>query len=211
MRGRDAVRPSPGSESPVRPSGPVVSESPREPLSVPSQHTEGAEEWREVPGYGGRYFASSEGRIRGPLGIRAQADHGPYVHVTIRRNGRAEARLVHHLVLEAFVGPRPEGLQCRHLNGRHRDNRRENLRWGTPTENQLDRIEHGTMPQVLREVCPMGHPLIEGNLIPTLLRRGHRACLSCNRARAFARGRRIPITKALADEYYSRLGLPVAA
>jgi hypothetical protein len=47
-------------------------------------------------------------------------------------------------VLEAFVGPCPEGMQACHNNGNRLDNRLENLRWDTPSANQKDRIHHGT-------------------------------------------------------------------
>lgn len=51
---------------------------------------------------------------------------------------------VHRLVLEAFVGPCPEGMMCCHNNGINSDNRLENLRWDTGTNNQADRLAHGT-------------------------------------------------------------------
>lgn len=50
---------------------------------------------------------------------------------------------VHSLVLIAFKGPRPEGMECRHLNGNPGDNRLENLAWGTHVENMADREKHG--------------------------------------------------------------------
>ena len=55
-----------------------------------------------------------------------------------------DCRYVHRLVLEAFVGPCPEGQECRHLNGDPGDNRLENLVWGSPLENSLDMVKHGT-------------------------------------------------------------------
>ena len=52
---------------------------------------------------------------------------------------------VYHLVLFAFVGPRPDKAQCRHFPDRNpANNRVENLRWGTCLENQRDRKFHGT-------------------------------------------------------------------
>jgi hypothetical protein len=58
--------------------------------------------------------------------------------------GKVVQYRAHHAVLEAFVGPRPEGLIARHLNGNSADNRVENLAWGTAQENINDRIRHGT-------------------------------------------------------------------
>lgn len=52
----------------------------------------------------------------------------------LKRSG--ESRFVHRMVLEAFVGPRPEGMVAMHLNNDRADNRVENLRWGTLSENQ---------------------------------------------------------------------------
>jgi hypothetical protein len=56
-------------------------------------------------------------------------------------------RSVHQLVLEAFGGPRPEGLQVRHKDGDRRNNALENLAWGTGKENAVDRVRHRTDPQ----------------------------------------------------------------
>lgn len=59
-----------------------------------------------------------------------------------------ETRYVHRLVLEAFVGPCPDGMECRHLNDVRTDNRAENLRWGTRAENVNDwAVIHNKSPQ----------------------------------------------------------------
>lgn len=68
-----------------------------------------------------------------------------YLRVKIKTaSGSRIERLVHQLVLFAFVGPRPAGCESCHNNGIKTDNRRENLRWGTPSENQQDAVRHGT-------------------------------------------------------------------
>lgn len=51
---------------------------------------------------------------------------------------------VHLLVLEAFVGTRPDGMECCHRNGDRSDASLANLRWDTPKANQADKITHGT-------------------------------------------------------------------
>ena len=52
-------------------------------------------------------------------------------------------RLVHHLVLEAFVGPRPAGMECCHYDGDPTNNRLANLRWDTSKANKADTKRHG--------------------------------------------------------------------
>jgi hypothetical protein len=54
-------------------------------------------------------------------------------------------RYVHHLVLLAFVGPRPKGMVCRHTPDRTpTNNRSTNLKWGTRKENHDDMVKDGT-------------------------------------------------------------------
>lgn len=68
-------------------------------------------------------------------------DGYPQVHLTTPKLSRLVR--VHTLVLLAFVGPRPEGMECCHRNGVRTDNRLENLYWGTSRENKRDRDRHG--------------------------------------------------------------------
>lgn len=66
------------------------------------------------------------------------------IHVQLYRDTIRHGFLVHALVLTAFVGPRPDGMECCHNNGDAFDNRVNNLRWDTPKSNQADRLIHGT-------------------------------------------------------------------
>ena len=61
------------------------------------------------------------------------------------RRGRKILKLVyvHALVLGAFVGPAPEGMQCCHHDGNKCNNVLDNLRWGTRLENAADTERHG--------------------------------------------------------------------
>jgi hypothetical protein len=64
-------------------------------------------------------------------------------YMVVRIPGRSLCQ-VHRLVLEAFVGPCPAGMVCRHLDGNPANNRPENLCWGTVAENVADQFRHGT-------------------------------------------------------------------
>jgi len=113
--------------------------------------------WKPVPSLP-KYEASSLGQIRSsdlvgrtgfskPHRIKKQTDGGNHynqIMVWDEQKKSPRARLVHHLVLEAFSGPRPAGAVARHLNGNSRDNRACNLKWGTRSENQIDMVNHGT-------------------------------------------------------------------
>lgn len=99
------------------------------------------EVWKFIPGFGGAYEASSEGRIRETGGrVRKLTNTGRYTSIRIW----GKTYLAHRLVLAAFHGEPPPGMQCRHLNGVKTDNRVSNLAWGTGHQNQMDRFDHGT-------------------------------------------------------------------
>ena len=70
-----------------------------------------------------------------------------YLQVSLSQNHKTKILSVHRLVLEAFVGLCPDGMQCRHLDGNPRNNHLSNLKWGTPKENGADCIRHGTRPR----------------------------------------------------------------
>ena len=67
-----------------------------------------------------------------------------HLSVNLSKNGITKTYRVHRLVLEYFIGPCPVGMECRHLDGNPHNNRLDNLKWGTRTENQQDRKLHGT-------------------------------------------------------------------
>lgn len=64
------------------------------------------------------------------------------IHVYVPGQPRLTA-FVHRMVLLAFVGPCPRGMEACHNNGQPGDNRVENLRWDTRSNNLYDRIRHG--------------------------------------------------------------------
>jgi hypothetical protein len=69
---------------------------------------------------------------------------GAYLIVGLRRGGKSYYRQVHRLVLEAFIGPCPAGMQACHDPDHTPSNcRLGNLRWGTPASNCADRDRQG--------------------------------------------------------------------
>ena len=74
---------------------------------------------------------------------------GCYYRVTLRNRNRKRMHLaVHVLVLTAFVGPCPPGMQTRHFPDRCKTNNSlDNLIWGTKLENEHDKIVHDTKMQ----------------------------------------------------------------
>jgi hypothetical protein len=118
-------------------------------------HSTTSIEFRPIPGFPG-YRISNTGIVqscvpingRGPLTSQWRTLKPRRVHyyyqVKLYRDHVRHFRKVHQLVLETFVGPRPEGLWACHNNGNPIDNRVENLRWDTPKANHADRLDHGT-------------------------------------------------------------------
>jgi hypothetical protein len=120
------------------------------------------EVWRDIPGYEGRYQASTFGRIRslprvefrknayggyanwayrGRI-LRARPKESGHLNVSL---GARNTKKVHRLVLETFVGPCPAGLECLHADGDPTNNRIGNLRWGTRVDNRADMRTHAQL------------------------------------------------------------------
>lgn len=102
-----------------------------------------------IPGYeadadGGIWSVAHKWRGHRRRKMVPSLDIGGYALVRLTIDGKRTKHRVHHLVAMAFIGPRPtEQHEMRHLNGNRTDNRAENLRWGTCSENAQDRVRHG--------------------------------------------------------------------
>jgi len=115
-----------------------------------------SEIWKPIPGFPG-YEVSNEGRVRS-YRARGGGDNGhswhissspqrvlrpgwsagyPYVHL-MDEQGRKRTFKIHKLVMIAFVGPAPAGMEVCHNDGSRDNNRLENLRYDTRKGNAAD-------------------------------------------------------------------------
>jgi len=113
------------------------------------------EVWKTIKDYP-EYEISNWGNIRswknGVYGIRSRPKrlkpakdlHG-YFRAAISKNNKSHTKKLHRLVLGAFVGPCPDGMEACHNDGNPGNNNVENLRWDTRKNNQADRKKHGTI------------------------------------------------------------------
>lgn len=186
------------------------------------------EKWLPVVGYEGVYDVSDQGRVRSldrtdarghrvrgrMLKLVSQSETGPDSRrtVSIHWGGVQRTRLVHHLALEAFVGPRPDGTEACHGDGDAGNNALTNLRWDTHGANELDKIRHGTHNNKRKTHCPRGHMLSAPNIVPGVHSQGYRKCRACSieAAHAHYRGKSFDADRAdaaFADVMAGRVGL----
>lgn len=163
------------------------------------------EQWRPIPGYEGYYEVSNHGRVRAcAREIKYKNKRGTeitrfckeknlvsrirangYAYVDLWKRNESKTFSVHSLVLESFVGPRPDGYVCCHEDDVRTNNYVGNLRWGTYSDNADDRVKNGRDKNSNKKHCRRGHPLVGPNLVPSKLKGGSRECLACNKARSY--------------------------
>lgn len=159
------------------------------------------ETWRPIPGWEHLYEVSDLGRVRSFARVYVRADGKPdrkperimrisagkarrtgpgYGSVMLQGEGRKVREYVHRLVLIAFVGPAPAGMETLHRNGVPTDCRLVNLHWGTHFENGQDIVRHGNHAYASRTHCANGHPFDNENT--SWVTRGkytYRRCKAC--------------------------------
>jgi hypothetical protein len=119
-------------------------------------------EYREIAGFPG-YRVGSDGSVwscwasrRGQTdkwhrlrprrsAARRPPRKGKYLSVALWRTGEKQKNmLIHLLVLNAFLGPAPAGMEASHEDGDPANNALGNLRWKTHRANIADKKRHGT-------------------------------------------------------------------
>lgn len=104
------------------------------------------ENWVSVVDFEGAYMVSDQGRVISLDRVNQHSDgHSQrvsgrvlsqrldrrcgYYRVNLYKNGDRHTRLVHRLMLVAFVGPCPEGYEALHVDGQPTSNTISNLSW----------------------------------------------------------------------------------
>lgn len=122
-----------------------------------------AEVWRPVRDWEDLYEVSDQGRVRrvgvgqgATVGLVKKATvSGGRLCVSLSRAGRTRTFQVQTLVLSAFGGPRPDGMECCHNDGNALNCWASNLRWDTLAENANDRIRHGGTTRLCVSFVPV--------------------------------------------------------
>lgn len=156
-----------------------------------------SEVWKPVVGYEGYYEVSDRGRVRSVdriiickggqvrklrgkiMSLQSKGDFG-HLQVILQRCGEYRHWAVHQLVAVAFIGECPEGMETCHNNGIASDNRAENLRYGTKSENALDQVRHGVHNNARKTHCKRGHEFTPENT-KIISDRGWRKCVTCSK------------------------------
>ena len=117
------------------------------------------ERWLPVVGFEGLYSVSDPGRVRSDWHVLLMRDGrhrtvntrilrprpiSGYPNVTLWRANVSADGPIHRLVLEAFVGRRPPGMEACHNDGDRTNNHVGNIRWDSVKANASDREKHGT-------------------------------------------------------------------
>jgi DNA invertase Pin-like site-specific DNA recombinase len=108
------------------------------------------EQWLPIVGYEVFYEVSNLGRIRsvgtgqgrrtGKILRQWRSGHG-YMLVDLQIDSKRKSRLVHCLVAESFIGPKPEKNDVDHIDGDRTNNMLLNLRYLTRSGNIIARNE----------------------------------------------------------------------
>jgi hypothetical protein len=112
------------------------------------------ENWRPVVGHETTHAISDHGRLK-RFAYTDRTNHFRPESITVGTLTKAgyrqvqiknKSRLLHSLVLRAFVGPCPAGMECCHGVQGSAINHLTNLRYDTHSENNRDKQRHQTLP-----------------------------------------------------------------
>lgn len=100
--------------------------------------------FRKIPSLKFLYEVSEDGRIvrnvKSKHQLRQEQDRCGYYRVGVVLSGKQVHRLVHLLVAECWLGAKPTGLECDHIDHNKHNNHYTNLRYITKAENLANRV-----------------------------------------------------------------------
>lgn len=98
--------------------------------------------WKEIKGYNGTYLVSDKGRVKRIYDkskkeryMTILKNQKGYCRIRLTYNHKSNLKSLHRLVAEAFIPNSENKPEIDHINGNREDNRVENLRWVTHSEN----------------------------------------------------------------------------
>ncbi len=102
--------------------------------------------WVPIPKLKNKYEVSQHGRVRNVYTkhvLKPELNQKGYPRLTFRKSvvGRHNLK-IHHLVAEAFLGPRPEGTEVNHIDLDKTNNRPSNLEYVTGEQNRVHFWQH---------------------------------------------------------------------
>ncbi len=106
--------------------------------------------WKDVPGFEKYYSLSQDGELfskRRKIILRWQNHPAGYFQVGVSIDKKIHHFLLHRLLLTTFVSiPSSELPWALHRDGNCKNNKLENLYWGTPIQNTSDSLRHKVLP-----------------------------------------------------------------
>lgn len=145
------------------------------------------EVWKDIPGYEGEYQVSDLGRVKSlrrcvrcgykgrgkrrvPEKILRPGRYCSSGHVSVVLRKGTHGLPVHKLVMLAFVGERPDGMDICHNDGNPSNNCLTNLRYDTRTNNILDVYKHSgkwrkLSPDDVKEIRTLLSAGVQGKVI----------------------------------------------
>lgn len=130
------------------------------------------ENWRPVVGFEGSFSISDTAQVRSEARevpwngtvrrvrtkiLSQHKDSQGYLRITLGQDSKLYSKLMHVLLLEAFISPRPEGRIGCHWDDNKLNNSLSNLYWGTHKENGTDCVRNGNHPLSQRMHCKNRH------------------------------------------------------
>lgn len=109
----------------------------------------GESDWRIIPRLESYEIDRSENVRRAIDGgaykrghiVRSRPDKDGYLLITLSQAGKKVHCKMHQLVMRAFVGECPSGMEVNHINGNKADNRVENLEYTTHQRNAQHAVD----------------------------------------------------------------------